>query len=245
MTDPHAFTEADIREAFECGAAYALVGTIFPDDPFDAAVAYPRWRQSMADVWGLVQTDDVGQTPDSGGGWRMTGKSTLRRLIRAAGFAKTAHGDQKRKYTGEPYVHHCINVAGLTLDAANFSPDMFVAAVLHDAIEDTPTTAEDIALVFGPYVASLVVELTDVSKPSDGNRATRKALDRAHLAQVSAVAQTIKVCDLIDNTASIVKHDPKFARVYLAEKRALLEVLTRADAGLLARAWAQLNGDST
>lgn len=162
------------------------------------------------------------------------------RMLRAIGFARSAHGDQKRKYTGEPYINHCVSVACLTLSAKDFHPDMYVAAVLHDVLEDTVITTRDIVRAFGPYVAGMVVELTDVSKPSDGNRAARKALDKAHLAQASAAAQTIKVCDLIDNTASIIAHDPKFARVYLAEKRALLGVLTRADAGLLARAWAQV-----
>lgn len=79
--------------------------------------------------------------------------------------------------------------------------------------------------------------MTDVSRGHPGRRAERKALDRAHLAGAPDEAQTIKCADLIDNTSSIVAHDPAFARVYLEEKRALLEVLTRADPTLLAMAW--------
>jgi hypothetical protein len=75
-----------------------------------------------------------------------------------------------------------------------------------------------------------------VSRPKDGNRAVRKAIDREHTARAPAGAQTVKLADLIANTRSIVKHDVAFARTYLAEKRLLLEVLTRGDAVLMAEA---------
>ena len=75
-----------------------------------------------------------------------------------------------------------------------------------------------------------------MSKPEDGNRATRKAIDREHTAQAPAEAQTIKLADLISNSKSIMAHDPDFAVTYLAEKRLLLEVLTKGDPGLHAEA---------
>ena len=65
-------------------------------------------------------------------------------------------------------------------------------------------------------------------------------MDRQRLADSSREVQTIKVADLIDNTPSIVEHDPDFARVYLREKRDLLNVLTLADQGLVDRAWTLL-----
>jgi hypothetical protein len=83
---------------------------------------------------------------------------------------------------------------------------------------------------------SLLPALTDVSRSADGNRKARKALDRAHTAKASPAAKTIKLADLIDNTKSIVEHDPEFARVYLAEKAALLEVLKEGDQVLWAMA---------
>ena len=82
----------------------------------------------------------------------------------------------------------------------------------------------------------LVRDLTDVSKPEDGNRAVRKEIDRQHTAQASPQAKTIKLADLISNTVSIVEHDPKFARIYLKEKALLLEVLTEGDPTLYAMA---------
>jgi hypothetical protein len=83
--------------------------------------------------------------------------------------------------------------------------------------------------------------LTDVSAAADGNRAVRKAIDLAHTAKACADAKTIKLADLLSNTASIVEHDPGFARVYLKEKSAMLAVMTDGDATLLARAKATLS----
>ena len=91
-------------------------------------------------------------------------------------------------------------------------------------------------MAFGIDIATLVGWLTDVSKPEDGNRAHRKAMDRAHTAEAPAEAQTIKLADLISNSRSIMAHDPAFARTYLEEKRLLLAVMTRGDAGLHAEA---------
>ena len=90
--------------------------------------------------------------------------------------------------------------------------------------------------MFGEKVAELVGWLTDVSRPEQGNRATRKAIDRAHTAMAPADAQTVKLADLISNTRSIMAHDVEFAKVYLAEKRMLLEVMTKGDATLMAEA---------
>jgi (p)ppGpp synthase/HD superfamily hydrolase len=150
-------------------------------------------------------------------------------LIRSAiVFAADAHGriDQRRKFTGEPYITHPIAVARMTA-AISDDAEMIAAAVLHDTVEDTPVCLEDIEVAFGSRVAELVGWVTYVSKPEDGNRETRKALDRRHLADAPAEAQTIKLADLIHNTQSIVQHNPDFARVYLKEKLRLLEVLTR------------------
>ena len=109
---------------------------------------------------------------------------------------------------------------------------MLAAAMLHDTVEDTRVTLIDIEHKFGDEVAELVGWLTDISRPEHGNRAARKAIDRGHTAMAPAQAKTIKLADLIDNTASIVRHDPAFARVYLSEKAALLEVLKDGDAVL-------------
>jgi (p)ppGpp synthase/HD superfamily hydrolase len=153
-------------------------------------------------------------------------------------YAMAAHAavGQKRKYTGEPYIVHPAEVASIVAQVPGATEDMVAAAWLHDVVEDTGCTYTDIHMAFGADIAALVGWLTDVSKPEDGNRAHRKAMDRAHTAEAPAEAQTIKLADLISNSRSIMAHDPEFARTYLEEKRLLLEVLTKGDPGLHAEA---------
>lgn len=132
------------------------------------------------------------------------------------------HGDQIRKYTGEPYWHHPQAVAALVKTVAH-SPEMVAAAYMHDVLEDTACTEAEMRGEFGDGVTDLVMRLTDASRPTDGNRAVRKAIDRAHTKASPTEAKTVKLADLIDNSRSILKYDPDFARVYLREKRALLD----------------------
>ncbi len=146
-------------------------------------------------------------------------------LDTALAVAVEAHDGQVRKYTGEPYALHPVAVARLVGEVFP-DVDAIGAAYLHDVLEDTDTTAADLlARGLGASMIRLVNELTDVSKPEDGNRATRKALDRAHLARASCRAQTIKLADLLDNARSIINYDPDFAKVFMREKALLLEVL--------------------
>ena len=154
---------------------------------------------------------------------------------RAIWFATQAHAGQTRKYTGEPYVNHPVEVMQLVSTVTD-DPEILAAAVLHDVVEDTPATIMNIRIGFSPRVAELVDDLTDVSKPQDGNRATRKELDRQHTAKASPDAKTIKLADLISNSRSIMKDDPNFAKVYMKEKAALLEVLTEGNAELFRQA---------
>lgn len=150
-------------------------------------------------------------------------------------FARLAHGEQKRKYTGEPYIHHPMEVANIVMGVTQ-DREVIAAAYLHDVIEDTHFGYTDLLIRFGSRVAKLVQEVTDQSKPSDGNRAKRKAMDRDHLAKASPEAQTIKLADMISNTPSIMAYDRAFAKVYIPEKRLLLGVLSRGDWRLFERA---------
>lgn len=139
-------------------------------------------------------------------------------------FAEKSHGDQKRKYTGEPYITHPVAVSVILRD---FGFDEYVqaAAMLHDVVEDCGVTLEEIRDLFGTKVALLVEEVTDVSRPEDGNRALRRAKDLDHLAKASPHGQSLKLADLIHNTVSIVEYDHDFARIYLKEKEDIIAVL--------------------
>ena len=156
---------------------------------------------------------------------------------RAREFAHQAHNsvNQRQKYTGLPYTAH-VDAVGELVASVTDDEIMIAAAYLHDTVEDTHTTFDDIAEAFGADVAYLVVYLTDISKPKDGNRATRKAIDRAHVARGDARVHTIKLADVIVNTSSIGERDPAFAAVYMEEKRQLLGVLQDGDPDLLATA---------
>lgn len=150
-------------------------------------------------------------------------------IKKAIDFATEAHGDQKRKYTGEPYMVHPIEVMQILYHYGVRSEEVLAAAVLHDVLEDTPVTAKALYLKFGEGIGNLVNQVTDVSTSHYGNRATRKAIDRDNLSYAAPNAQNIKLADLISNTKSIAEHDADFSRVYIPEKIATLRVLTKGN----------------
>lgn len=158
---------------------------------------------------------------------------------RALTFAALAHRGQVRRYTGEPYFLHPIEVANIVRSVPH-TEEMVAAAYLHGVVEDTPVTLAQIEAAFGQAVAELVGWLTDVSKPEDGNRATRKQLDLEHTAKAPRGAKTIKLADCISNSRSISAHDPNFWRVYRREIGRLLAVMKEGDPTLWERAAAQL-----
>lgn len=176
--------------------------------------------------------------------------NTNPRLINAAAaLASYAHGsvNQKRKYTNELYIVHPMEVAEIVAGVTNDS-HMIAAAWLHDVVEDTPFDLDYIEVFLESYagvskvqawiVGQYVYELTEQSKPEDGNRAARKRIDRDFLARSSPGAATIKLADLISNTSTICEYDPGFAKIYMQEKRDLLDVLKHGNAQL----WARANG---
>jgi (p)ppGpp synthase/HD superfamily hydrolase len=164
-------------------------------------------------------------------------------VARAEAFAALAHGSigrgtqTRRKYTNEPYIAHPRNVAALVREVPH-TEAMVAAALLHDVVEDTSITLEDIRHVFGEEVARLVDELTERRVP--GNRAARKEFEASRLARASSEAKTVKLADLLDNCESIVPNDASFARVFLAEMQRMLFALEGGDPRLMARAWRAL-----
>lgn len=140
-------------------------------------------------------------------------------------FAREVHKYQVRKYTGNAYTDHLGEVAGIVASVKH-TEEMIAVAWLHDCVEDQGVEIATLVSEFGTEVAKGVLLLSDLEQ---GNRATRKALSRERLSKAPEWVQTIKYADLISNTSSIVKHDAKFAQVYLEEKRLLLEVMDEGD----------------
>ncbi len=147
-------------------------------------------------------------------------------------FVTLKHHQQKRKYTGEPYFNHVKAVAEMADGMCKFGYEI---GLCHDLLEDTDcqiSELDDALMRFGYnlYDAAMIVnrvfELTDVYIPEafpQLNRAKRKSLEAERLGKTSYEAQTVKYCDLMHNTESIVKHDKSFAKIYLAEKATILK----------------------
>jgi (p)ppGpp synthase/HD superfamily hydrolase len=129
-------------------------------------------------------------------------------LARAYHFAAAQHVHQRRKgEAAEPYMNHLTEVAELVAVATRGSdPEVIIAAVLHDTVEDTETTLDDLRAEFGERVASLVAEVTDdKSLPKQ----TRKDLQIAHAAHASRGAQIIKLADKTSNLRALATSPPK------------------------------------
>ena len=151
-------------------------------------------------------------------------------------FATEAHSGQKRKYSNEDYITHPIAVAKIVEENGG-TDSMIFAALLHDVIEDTDVTEVEllsflhelpnthVAIEVFEYVRDLTDIYTSENFP-DWNRAKRKGLEAIRLGSTGNRVQTIKCADLFHNTLSITSHDPKFAKVYLAEKKVMLDLMT-------------------
>ena len=149
----------------------------------------------------------------------------------ACAFAEKAHEGQKRKYTLEPYINHPVEVAQIVSRVTD-DCECICAAFLHDVIEDCGVTKKELVDKFGYSIAEMVDQLSDVSKPEDGNRAQRKEIDRQHTSKAWSKTKTVKLADLISNTSSITKFDHDFSKVYLHEKAQLMLVLNDGNKGL-------------
>jgi hypothetical protein len=156
--------------------------------------------------------------------------STMQLEQRARSFAIAAHArvEQTCHYTGEPYIVHPARVVEL-LRSVPHTETMLAVAWLQDTVRDTGVEPAMLERVFGAEVAAMVLMISDVSRPEDGNRSRRKAMDRAHLAQATASAKTVKLAQLIDLACTVFMHDRAFTPVFARERDAWLEVLEGGD----------------
>lgn len=138
------------------------------------------------------------------------------------------HGKQVRKYTNEKYIVHPIEVMKF-LELFTKDEAVLAAAILHDVIEDTDATIEEVKAIFGEDVASLVFGMSEPEVPAGTNREQRKEIYRIHLSEQCWRTKMIKHGDIYSNTKDIAMHDPDFAVVYLAEIQRTLSSIEAPD----------------
>src|SRR5687768_16630903 len=161
-------------------------------------------------------------------------------------FADSCHNEQMRRYTSDRYIVHLVRVMEICREYTN-DIAVFSAALLHDVLEDTPVTKEEIKDFLNERMSDqqvnktlqLVEELTDIYVKENypkWNRRKRKNKEAERLEKISADAQTIKYADIIDNAPEIAEKDPDFAKRFLPEYRALLKKIDKGTPVLYKRA---------
>lgn len=166
-------------------------------------------------------------------------EADLRRLLpaatcdvigRAIEFARKYHGDQRRP-TGAPYVEHLLEALEVLVRGARVTDaDVLAAAVLHDVVEDTRATVDDVRAAFGDEVARLVGWVTIPLAPDGGDR---KAHKEAHLAKLGSApdrAVLVKLADRASNVQTLRNLSPAKQREYYAQTvRYIMPLAERRD----------------
>jgi (p)ppGpp synthase/HD superfamily hydrolase len=128
------------------------------------------------------------------------------RVLKAGEFAACKHSKQRRKgEEAEPYLNHLIEVASLVAEATDGRPDVVIAALLHDAVEDQRVELDEISAMFGSQVAALVAEVTDDKRLE---KQVRKEIQIASAPHKSPDACVIALADKISNLLAIAKSPP-------------------------------------
>jgi guanosine-3',5'-bis(diphosphate) 3'-pyrophosphohydrolase len=176
----------------------------------------------------------------------MTGKTSrltvslkaedLKLLLHAMQFAARKHKDQRRKdVDASPYINHPISLANILCNEGHVTDiDVICAALLHDTIEDTATTPEELKAEFGQPIRDIVIEVTDdKSLPS----AERKRLQIEHAEHLSRGAKLVKLADKISNLRDVAHNPPpawslQRRQEYFDWAKAVVDGLRGAHAGL-------------
>jgi len=147
---------------------------------------------------------------------RLLPAATCDTVAKAVEFAIRYHGDQRRP-TGAPYLEHLLEALEVLVRGAGVTdPDVLSAAVLHDVVEDTPCTVDDVRREFGDRVAAMVGWVT---KPTDDG-GDGKAAKEAYLAGLRDAPQDailVKLADRASNVQTLRSLSPARQREYYAQ----------------------------
>lgn len=159
-----------------------------------------------------------------------TTKTDLARLLDAASFAADKHRDQRRKdVDATPYINHPLEVARILTDAGVENVDVLMAGILHDTIEDTDTTAEELTERFGKRICGLVLEVTDDKKL---DKLERKRLQVVKAATKSDDAKMIKIADKIANLRDLKASPPSWSEARVGAYVHFAELVAGGCAGV-------------
>jgi GTP diphosphokinase / guanosine-3',5'-bis(diphosphate) 3'-diphosphatase len=160
----------------------------------------------------------------------------IARVLAAAAFAAHKHRDQRRKdAAASPYVNHPLALAHILAGAGGVDDAATLcAALLHDTLEDTDTTAEELVREFGAEIAAVVQEVTDDKRLP---KAERKRLQIEHAAHISDRAKRVKLADKIANVRDVAQAPPagwsvERRREYFDWAKAVVDALRGIDPGL-------------
>ena len=163
-------------------------------------------------------------------------EKNLALLFRALAFAAHKHRDQRRKDAeASPYINHPIALAEVLAGEGGVTEvEVLAAALLHDTIEDTATTIEELREQFGERIAGMVAEVTDDQTLV---KAERKRLQIEHAAQLSPGAKLVKLADKICNLRDVAERPPakwdlQRRREYFDWAKQVIDGLRGAHAGL-------------
>lgn len=150
-------------------------------------------------------------------------------FIKAVAFASEKHRNQRRKDAdASPYINHPIALANvLANEGGVVDASILCAAILHDTIEDTKTTADELRQLFGEKVASIVLEVTDDKSLA---KEVRKEEQVRHAPHISTEAKLVKLADKICNLRDILASPP--ADWSAERKQAYFDWAARVVAGL-------------
>lgn len=134
-------------------------------------------------------------------------KSDLQMIMEAVKYSSVCHRNQRRKDSGKtPYINHPIEAAEFLTSHSVTDCDTIIGTLLHDVIEDTDGTYDEIKARFGENVAKFVMECSDDKKL---NKIMRKRLQIKHAASISDQAKLIKLADKYSNISGLLETPPK------------------------------------
>ena len=159
-------------------------------------------------VFNLAQDSDTSILVFLDGGYTVTKEADLNLLIKALTFAAAKHRNQRRKnFDASPYINHPISLVNILCNEVHITDiNVICSALLHDTVEDTETTAEELAIEFGQEISCIVMEVTD--DKSIAVRQERKQLQIKHAPHISNSAKLLKLADKISNLRDLAVDPP-------------------------------------